>query len=290
MAVYDFHCHSTVSDGTLPPGEVVRRAAERGVKVLALTDHDELGGLAEAAAVASEVGIRFVNGVEVSVNWGRHTLHIVGLGIDPTCAVLAEGLARIRGGRLDRARKMADSLAKAGIEGALEGSLPYADNPDMIGRAHFGRFLVDKGYAKNLQQVFKRYLTPGKPGYVAHEWATLTEAIEWIHAAGGLAVIAHPGRYDMGRKTLRELVEIFQRLGGDGIEVATSNHTTDQMAGFARWAEQLGLYASQGSDFHGTGHYGDLGLIQEMPSYVTPIWQPLGVTLPQDVVTPDLLN
>ena len=293
MAIYDFHCHSTMSDGTMPPQAVVRRAFEKGVRVLALTDHDELGGLAAAAATASELGMRLVPGVEVSVNWGKHTLHIVGLGIDPANATLAAGLAGIRAGRTERARKMADGLAKAGIAGAFEGALPFAENQDMIGRAHFARFLVEKGYAKSLQAVFKKYLVPGKPGFVPHQWATLAESIDWIHAAGGLAVLAHPGRYDMGRKLMRDLIEIFKRFGGDGIEVATASHTEDQVATFARLTEEFGLWASVGSDFHGAGHYGELGLFPTLPDYCRPIWQALGCELadtPSQAVDTDLLH
>lgn len=282
MSLYDFHCHSTVSDGMLSPTAVVERAAARGVKVLALTDHDELGGLAEAAVAAQQCGIHLVNGVEISVNWGKHTLHIVGLGIDPEHPLLRDGLQRIRSGRTERAKLMAAGLAKAGIEGAFEGAMRFADNPDMIGRAHFARFLVEQGRARNLQAVFKKYLTPGKPGYVPHQWATLPEAIEWLHAAGGLAILAHPGRYDMGKKTMNELVEIFTRFGGDGIEVGTANHTPELVARFARLAESFDLWASVGSDFHGQGHYGDLGQFPPLPDYCKPVWQALGVTLPAE--------
>ncbi|MCB6185355.1 PHP domain-containing protein [Leeia sp. TBRC 13508] len=281
MNIYDFHCHSNVSDGLLTPAAVVERAFERGIRALALTDHDEVGGLTEAQETAARLGMVLVNGVEISVNWGKHTLHIVGLGVDPKNNVLQEGLARIRSGRTERAKMMAAGLAKAGIQGAFEGALPYADNPEMIGRAHFARFLVENGHARNLQAVFKKFLVPGKPGYVPHLWATLQESIDWIHAAGGLAVIAHPGRYEMGKKQMLELVEIFTRFGGDGVEVATGNHTPDLVARFARIADDFGLWASVGSDFHGTGHYGDLGTYPPLPSYCKPIWEKLGISLPE---------
>ncbi|WP_018151562.1 3',5'-nucleoside bisphosphate phosphatase [Leeia oryzae] len=296
MNQYDFHCHSSISDGLLLPQDVVQRAFDRGVKVLALTDHDELSGLAVAREKAESLGMTFVNGVEISVNWGKHTLHIVGLGVNPDTPLLCDGLAHIRSGRTDRARKMAEGLAKVGITGAFEGALPYAENADMIGRAHFARFLVDKGHARSMQAVFKKFLVPGKPGYVPHIWASLPESIEWIHAAGGLAVLAHPGRYEMGKKQMHELIEIFTRFGGDGIEVATSNHTLDLVGRFARLAEEFGLWASVGSDFHGTGHYGDLGTFPALPSYCRPIWEALHVGLPDEVVDEtdempqDLLN
>ena len=195
MLDYDLHCHSTISDGTLTPTELVQRAAGRGVKFLALTDHDDIDGLEEARAAATSAGLTLINGVEISVSWRKHTLHIVGLNIDPTHQPLLDGLAHVRSGRGERAKKMADELAKVGIGGVLQGAYRHASNVNMIGRAHFARYLVEAGHCKDMKSVFKRYLVTGKPGYVPHQWAALSDVITWIKGAGGVAVIAHPGRY-----------------------------------------------------------------------------------------------
>ena len=279
MLDYDLHCHSTVSDGLLTPADLVARAAGRGVKFLALTDHDDVAGLAEASEAAVRHGIQFINGVEISVSWRSHTLHIVGLRIDPTHAPLAEGLRTIRDGRGTRAQLMAQSLARSGIGGALEGAYRYADNPSLIGRTHFARFMVEGGHCKDVASVFKNYLVKGKPGFVPHEWASLPDAISWIVGSGGVAVLAHPGRYTAGRKkmgstTLRELLREFAGLGGQGIEVVSGTHTPAQYAEFARYAEEFCLYASCGSDFHGPGEsYRDLGCLPDFPLGCRPVWQ-----------------
>jgi predicted metal-dependent phosphoesterase TrpH len=278
MLDYDLHCHSTVSDGTLAPAELVARAAERGVKVLALTDHDDVDGLNDAAAAARQHGIQLINGVEISVSWGSHTLHIVGLNVDPGSAPLVGGLRGIRDGRGARAQLMADSLARCGIGGALAGAYHYAGNPALIGRTHFARFLVESGHCKDVQSVFKNYLVSGKPGYVPHQWASLPDAVNWITGSGGVAVLAHPGRYTAGRKkmgstTLRELLREFVDLGGRGIEVVSGSHTPEQYAEFARYAREFDLLASCGSDFHGPGEsYRDLGRLPDFPLECRPVW------------------
>lgn len=278
MLDYDLHCHSTVSDGLLTPADLVARAAERGVKFLALTDHDDVDGLAEAAEAAAQHGITFINGVEISVSWRTHTLHIVGLRIDPKNPALTEGLRGIRSGRRHRAELMAESLARCGIGGVLEGAYRYAKNPDIIGRTHFARYLVEAGHCKDVASVFKRYLVKGKPGYVPHQWAALQDAIDWIRSAGGIAVLAHPGRYTAGRKamgkpTLRELLKEFAEMGGQAIEVVTGSHTPPQYAEFARYATEFGLLCSCGSDYHGPGEsYRDLGRLPDLPLECKPIW------------------
>lgn len=279
MLDYDLHCHSTVSDGLLSPTELVARAAERGVKILALTDHDDLGGLAEAGRAATQHEIQLINGVEISVSWRSHTVHIVGLHINPEDAALQAGLESIRAGRGARAKLMAESLARSGIGGALEGAYRYAANPGIIGRTHFARFLVESGHAKDVRSVFKNYLVKGKPGYVPHQWAPLADAIKWICGSGGVAVLAHPGRYTAGRKpmgrtTLRELLAEFVELGGQGLEVVSGSHTPPQYAEFARYATEFGLLSSCGSDFHGPGEsYRDLGRLPDLPLECRPIWQ-----------------
>jgi len=279
MLDYDLHCHSNVSDGLLPPVELMARAAERGVKFIALTDHDDTDGLTEAAQAAAKHQMKFINGVEISVTWRSHTLHIVGLNIDPANKDLQAGLHTVREGRGARAILMAESLARAGIGGALEGAYQYASNREIIGRTHFARYLVETGHAKDVRSVFKNFLVKGKPGFVPHQWAALSDAINWITVSGGVAVLAHPGRYTsgrkpMGRKTLRELLAEFVALGGRGIEVVTGSHTPEQYAEFAKYATEFNLLSSCGSDFHGPGEsYRDLGRLPDLPLECRPVWQ-----------------
>ncbi len=274
MPRYDLHCHSTWSDGLCTPGAVVERAAGRGVDVLALTDHDELGGLPEARAAADERGITLINGVEVSVSWETHTIHVVGLRVDPAEPLLAEGLATVRQGRSERARRMADSLAAVGIRGAYEGALQYVTSERLISRTHFARFLVETGRAAEVKDVFKRYLTRGKPGYVPHQWASLPDALAWIRAAGGQAVVAHPGRYPLSPTAMRRLLGEFRDLGGEAIEVISASHNAAQADEFATYARTFGFAASAGSDWHGPGEsWLDLGALPPLPSDLEPVWQ-----------------
>ena len=272
-SLIDLHCHSTVSDGVLTPTEIVNHAAEKGVRVLALTDHDDVAGLATARAVAEAHGMQFINGVEISVTWRRRTLHIVGLKINPEYAPLVEGLANIRAGRHTRAEGMAQALEKVGIHGALEGAYEYSKG-GIISRTHFARFLIEKGYAKDTKAVFKRYLVKGKPGYVEHQWASLEDAMAWIVGSGGVAVIAHPGRYDLGRVTMLELMHEFRALGGAAIEVVTASHTVDQYQEFAKVAKSFDLASSMGSDYHGKGQtYIEMGRLPSLPSHCVPVWR-----------------
>jgi predicted metal-dependent phosphoesterase TrpH len=274
MPHYDLHCHSTCSDGLLSPGDVVRRAASRGVDVLALTDHDEVCGLTEARAAADEVAISFVDGAELSVSWGDVTLHVVALRIDPECETLLAGLTKIREGRGERAKRMGDSLAAAGIANAYDGAMAFVTSDRLISRTHFARFLVECGHARDTRDCFSRYLVRGKPGYVAQQWATLDEAVTWIHTAGGQAVLAHPGRYKIDRRQMRELLGEFRDLGGDAIEVLSSSHSVEQFAEFAQHARAFGFLASSGSDYHGPGEsWVDLGGMPPLPADVTPVWR-----------------
>jgi predicted metal-dependent phosphoesterase TrpH len=271
----DLHCHSDVSDGTLPPVEVVERAHAAGVQLLALTDHDEVGGLAAAAERAAALGLPFVDGVEISVTWAAETVHIVGLRIDRNDPALVAGLARIRVGRDDRAREIAAGLAAAGVTDALAGARRHARNPDLISRSHFARHLVDAGHGRSFQQVFDRYLAPGRPGFVPHCWARLDVAVALIRGAGGVAVLAHPGRYrlDDGETGLWALVEAFRDAGGEAIEVISSSHGAADRVRFARWSERLGLAASLGSDFHDPRESRvDLGASERLPARLCPIW------------------
>lgn len=269
----DLHCHSTLSDGTLEPEVLARRAAANGVQVWSLTDHDEVEGLARAEKAAQEQGLLFVPGVEVSVTWSRKTLHIVGLNVCFRESPLSEGLNAVRSGRTERALEMSRQLEKIGIEGVFEGALRYVSNPRLISRTHFARCLVERGICANTSDVFSRFLTPGKPGYVPHEWASLAQAIGWIKDSGGVAVIAHPGRYDLSPLQMDELIRQFIELGGTGIEVVTGSHTVDQYKVFARQSLKSGLKASRGSDFHDPDESRvNLGDLPALPDGCIPIW------------------
>ena len=270
----DLHCHSVISDGTLTPEQLAERAKANGVHLWALTDHDELGGQKRAREAASALKIDYLAGVEISVTWMGETIHIVGLGIDAEHAGIIEGLRCTRDGRGNRAKLMAEQLLKAGIPGAYEGALHFAGNHDLISRTHFARFLVEQGVCRNTEHVFKNYLMEGKPGYVPHQWAKLDDAVSWIKAAGGVAVIAHPGRYSrLNAMQMDELYKHFKDIGGLAIEVITGSHSPDQYKTFAKSAQQYGFLASRGSDFHDPNEsHIDLGNLPHLPDHLTPVW------------------
>lgn len=270
----DLHSHSTVSDGVLTPEQLVTRAHSNGVQVLALTDHDGTSGLAPARQTADDLAVHFVPGVEVSVTWAGDTVHIVGLKIDADNATLNDGLAQIRAGRIGRAHAIADRLADLGFPGAYEGAMQFVSNPLLISRTHFARFLVAQGHCRNMQEVFDRYLGDHKPAATPMQWATLEQAVDWIQAAGGIAVIAHPGRYGYTPVQFDGLFSVFKDLGGVGIEVITGSHRPEQFAQYARVARHYGFRASVGSDFHGPAEgKRDLGDLPPLPSDLTPVWQ-----------------
>ncbi len=276
-ANFDFHCHSSVSDGLLSPEDLVRRAAANGVTWLALTDHDDVGGLAEAAASARDCGIDFSGGVEISIEWREVPVHIVGLGIDGDSPTLRAGLESISNGRIERARRMDASLAEVGIEGCFDGAMRYAENPSLISRAHFARYMVEIGVCPDTCSIFHHFLVPGKPGYVDHRWATLEESVAWILSAGGIAVVAHPGRYRFSGGTLRAFLAEFKDLGGQALEVVCGSHGNDHVQHFARLARHFAFYASRGSDFHGPEEsYVDLGALAALPEDLKPVWRLMG--------------
>ena len=273
MLKVDLHCHSTISDGVLKPAEVAAHAHRAGVDVWALTDHDEISGVAAARQAALSLGMQFVAGVEISITWAGQTVHIVGLQIDETHPALVQGLLQTRSGRDTRAREIARQLALAGIPGAYEGALKYVANPDLMSRTHFARYIVETGRCANIPEVFKKYLSEGKPGYVEHRWGTLADAVGWIRAAGGLAVIAHPGRYRFSDTAQGVLFDEFKQLGGVAIEVVTGSHTPDQYPEYARLANDYGFLASRGTDFHAPGEARvDFALLPPLPANVKPIW------------------
>ncbi len=269
----DLHCHSTVSDGTLEPEAVAARARANGVDLWALTDHDEVGGLQRAAAAARAQGLAFLTGAEISVTFANTTVHIVGLGFDASDERLVQGLRQTRGGRGERAQEMAAQLAQVGIPGAYEGALRYVGNPELISRTHFARFLVEQRVCRDTGEVFRRFLTEGKPGFVPHRWARLGDAVRWICDAGGVAIIAHPARYSLSANEEFALFSEFRQHGGQGVEVVTGSHTTAECATYAGMAREFGLAASRGSDFHSPDEsHTDLGTLPPLPGDLTPVW------------------
>lgn len=269
----DLHSHSNVSDGTLTPEDLAERAHAGGVQLWALTDHDEIGGQARAREAARDLGMAWLGGVEISVTFAHETVHIVGLGIDPGDATLVEGLRATRAGRVQRAQEMASGLAAVGIAGAFEGALRYVGNPDLISRTHFARYLVETGVCAHTHEVFQKYLTQGKPGYVAHRWAALGDAVRWINGAGGVAVIAHPARYRFTPNEEWALFTEFIAHGGRAVEVVTGSHGVADQVRYAETAVEYGLAASRGSDFHSpTESRTALGSLPDLPGRLQPVW------------------
>jgi len=276
----DLHCHSTVSDGTLAPEDVAARAHANGVQLWALTDHDEVSGQHRAAAAAHALGMQYLPGVEISITFIGKTVHIVGLGIDPDDARLIEGLRQTRGGREVRAREMAQGLAQVGIRGAYEGALKFVGNPDLISRTHFARFLVEARVCRDTNEVFRKFLVEGKPGFVPHRWATLKDAVTWINQAGGMAVVAHPARYGFTATEEFALFTEFKHHGGRAVEVVTGSHTPAEYQTYAELAREFGLAASRGSDFHSPDEsHTELGALPALPAGLTPVWELLSTRI-----------
>lgn len=269
----DLHCHSFYSDGVLAPSALAERARAHGVQLWALTDHDELAGIDQARQAARRLGLGFVAGVEVSVTWAHRTVHVVGLGIDETHTVLKQGLAQIRDIRTERASHIDAHLAARGITQALAGATKHVRNPNLVSRTHFARHLYEAGYVESLQAAFDRYLGDDVLGVGQTVWARLDEAVAWIRAAGGVAVLAHPGRYDLNDLQFDALLTDFRDHGGQAIEVCTGSHTQAQSRHFAQVARDYGFLASSGSDFHGPGETRlDLGGVASLPSDLEPVW------------------
>jgi len=270
----DLHCHSVVSDGTLTPEALAERAKNNGVDLWALTDHDEVGGQDRAMLAAQKLNLPYLTGTEISVTFAHQTVHIVGLGFDAHNSALQEGLRRTRGGRSERAREMADGLAKVGIFNCFEGALKYVGNPELISRTHFARHLVESGVCNDTYEVFRKYLTEGKPGYVPHRWARLQEAVQWINDAGGIAVIAHPARYGFTPNEEYALFSEFKAHGGRGVEVITGSHSSQEAIRYAETALEFDLAASRGSDFHSPDESRiDLGTLPYLPGQLKPVWE-----------------
>lgn len=272
----DLHSHSDVSDGTLDPAALAERAHAQGVELWALTDHDELGGVARAREAALDLGMDFLAGCEISVTFAGESVHIVGLGVDPADEALVAGLQSIRSGRRERAERMGQALAAVGIRGAFEGALRYVGNPELISRTHFARWLVEAGHFAETHEVFRHYLAAGKPGHVPHHWAGLGDAVRWITGAGGVAVIAHPARYRFSPTAEYALFSEFVAHGGRAVEVVTGSHTVAEQLQYADTALEFGLLASRGSDFHSPDESRvDLGALPDLSGRLTPVWQAL---------------
>ena len=270
----DLHCHSVISDGTLTPEALAERAKANGVELWALTDHDEVGGQDRALAAARAQGLPYLTGTEISITFADKTVHIVGLGFDAHNSDLVEGLRRTRGGRGERAQEMSDGLAKVGIHGAYQGALQYAGNPELISRTHFARHLVETGVCSDTSEVFRKFLTEGKPGFVPHRWARLQEAVQWITGAGGVAVIAHPARYGFSPNEEYALFSEFKAHGGRAVEVVTGSHSSQEAVRYADTALEFDLAASRGSDFHSPDESRiDLGTLPLLPGQLTPVWE-----------------
>ena len=269
----DLHCHSVISDGTLTPEALAERAKANGVELWALTDHDEVGGQDRAMAAARTQGLPYLTGTEISITFADKTVHIVGLGFDAHNTQLVEGLRRTRGGRGERAQEMSEGLAKVGIQGAYQGALQFAGNPELISRTHFARFLVETGVCSDTSEVFRKFLTEGKPGFVPHRWARLQEAVQWITGAGGVAVIAHPARYGFSPNEEYALFSEFKAHGGRAVEVVTGSHSSQEAVRYAETALEFDLAASRGSDFHSPDESRiDLGTLPLLPGQLTPVW------------------
>jgi len=278
LTVIDLHTHSTASDGTLSPTELVCQAAAAGVRALALTDHDTVAGIAEAQRAANQANICLVPGIELSVMWSKRTLHLVGLGLDVNNQKLRDVLQQALDFRRWRAEEIARKLEIVGVKDALTGAQMMAGS-DLIGRAHFARYLVEQGFAKDFRQVFKRFMVKGKPGHVGGEWMQLEAGIGLLHQAGGVAVLAHPARYNLSRTKLRGLFKELKSLGADGIEVVSGSHSKDENQTMAQHALDFDFPASQGSDYHGPEKpWVQLGRMPPMHYRCTPIWE-AGLTL-----------
>ena len=270
--IYDLHSHSTASDGTLTPTQLVQRAHEAGVSVLALTDHDSTEGITEAQQAASMCDLQLVPGAEISVTWTGRTIHIVALGINPHSPSLQQGLKKLVEFRHWRAEEIGRKLELKGIGGAYEAARTLS-NGTLISRTHFARFLVEQGRAKDMRAVFRHYLVKGKPGHVHGEWASLDEAVGWIREAGGQAVIAHPARYRLTRTKLRKLIRDFRDAGGAALEVVSGSHSVDEAFTMAAHAKDYELLSSAGSDFHSPEQsWTELGRLPPLPHGCFPVW------------------
>lgn len=274
--IFDLHCHSNQSDGILSPDALLSRAKAKGVDVLALTDHDTIAGLASARQAADEQGVQLINGIEFSSQWGRNGVHIVGLGVDTSSSALAEAIQAQQDARSQRAVAIAERLHKAGFPDALTGAQLLAGDA-LVGRPHFAHWLVSIGAVTNLNAAFKKYLGAGKPADVKYQWPDMATIVAWIHEAAGVAVLAHPCKYDLTRTRMCALIKDFAAAGGDALEIISGQQAAGVAEDLARIAETNDLYASCGSDFHMPDQpWQELGNFGVLPGRCRPVWQLLG--------------
>ncbi len=269
----DLHSHSTASDGRLTPAELVRRAVAQRVDVLALTDHDTVAGLPEAAGTiaAENLPLRLIDGIELSTSWDALEIHVVGLHIDASSPELLAAISRQESARQARGVELGHRLAKQRIDNAYEGALALANGASLT-RAHFARYLVEAGHCNTQQKAFDHYIGRGGKAYVPHQWMSIAEAIQVIHASGGLAVLAHPGRYKLSTKWLKRLLQLFKEAGGDAMEVSLPQQSPQDRANLGLWCREHQLLASVGSDFHAPTSWQELGRNLWLPKDVTPVW------------------
>ncbi|MEZ9527192.1 RNase RNM [Enterovibrio norvegicus] len=272
--LFDLHSHTTASDGRFSPAELVKRAVDFRVQVLAITDHDTVAGIepAKQAVLEADLPLHIVNGIEISTVWQNKDIHIVGLNIDLDSPELNALIAQQAERRDVRAEQIAERLEKHRMPGALEGAKALAGDVPLT-RAHFARWMVEQGHVKNMQAVFKKYLTRGNPGYVPPNWCTIAEAVDVIHKAGGQAVIAHPGRYKLTAKWLKRLLEAFKEAGGDGMEIVQPQQSPVERRQLADYAIHYGLLVSQGSDFHYPSPWLELGRNLYLPKGCEGVWE-----------------
>jgi hypothetical protein len=269
---YDLHCHSSYSDGELSPGDVVLRAVEQGVTTLALTDHDTLSGLAEAQQIAKQYELNFIPGIELSCLWNKKTFHILGLNVDANNAKLLAGTRQLKNIRYERAKEIANKLERNKIPGAFQ-AVQDSAGVGMITRPHFANFLIKQGHVSTMQSAFDRYLGQGKSAFVNTQWVELEDAVQWIKAAGGIAVLAHPMRYKLTASWLRRFLTAFKEMGGLGIEVVTGRSNPDEIRRTIHFAQQYELYGSVGSDFHSPkNQWVELGRLAPLPKNIKPVW------------------
>jgi len=269
---YDLHCHSFCSDGILSPEQLVSRAKEKEVSVLAVTDHDTVTGIRRARAQAAIEEIELISGIEFSSVWQGRNIHILGLNVDTESAALQKSVGEQEQRRRDRGEVIAKKLEAIGIVGALDGAKAHAGS-DMVGRPHFARWLVEQGVTRTIDQAFKRYLGAGKPGDVKQMWPDIADVVDIINASGGVAVIAHPLKYKMTRTKLCSMAADFVDCGGQGIEVVSGRQNVHESADLAKIGVKYGLYGSMGSDFHApSGPWAELGCCPPMPVSIEPVW------------------
>lgn len=248
------------------------RAKAQGVSVLALTDHDTLAGVKPARSEAKAQGIELISGIELSTLWNGIGIHIVGLHVDTEHPQMQTAVARQLQSRNERAELIGQKLAKAGVEGALEGAQKIAAGA-VVGRPHFAKYLVEAGVVPTINAAFKKYLGAGKPGDVKQLWPDVAEAVGWIRESGGVAVLAHPAKYKMTRAKLCRLVEDFKEAGGQAIEVISGKQQPNTTKDLTRIALQFELCASIGSDFHVPDQpWQELGAIEPLPEVCQPVW------------------